>query len=218
MQVALTNADRLVLESYKNLADGLSEYLGEGYEIVLHSLEDLEHSVIYIINGEYTGRKIGYPITNIALSMLKKIMDNADSREFISYFTKTAAGKPLKSCTIAIKGTGNKIIGLLCINLYLDTPYYNILNTFLKGPVNVQNEVEENFSGNTEEMVKKSIDSVRESVIKDGSVASTNRNNKIIQQLYDAGIFNFKDAVEMVADELGICRSTVYMHIRKNKN
>ena len=28
----LTDMDRIVLESYKNFAEGLSEYLGDGYE------------------------------------------------------------------------------------------------------------------------------------------------------------------------------------------
>ena len=44
----LTKADRLILDSYKPVLDGFSEYFGEGYELVLHSLEDLEHSVIKI--------------------------------------------------------------------------------------------------------------------------------------------------------------------------
>ena len=53
----LTKTDRAVLESYKILCDGLANYLGEGYEIALHSLENYGSSVIKIINGYYTGRK-----------------------------------------------------------------------------------------------------------------------------------------------------------------
>ena len=60
--LTLTESDRLILESYKVTMDGLSQYLGEGYELILHSLEDLEHSVIKIINGHYTGRVEGAPI------------------------------------------------------------------------------------------------------------------------------------------------------------
>ena len=40
--VALTDTDRAILESYKAMLNGLAEYLGSGYEIVLHSLEDLD--------------------------------------------------------------------------------------------------------------------------------------------------------------------------------
>ena len=44
--VSLTPADRMILESYKTMAEGLSDYLGSGYEIVLHSLETLPRSEI----------------------------------------------------------------------------------------------------------------------------------------------------------------------------
>ena len=57
--MSFTRMDRMVLESYKTLCEGLANYLGDGYEIVLHSLENYDNSVIKIINGYYTGRKEG---------------------------------------------------------------------------------------------------------------------------------------------------------------
>ena len=65
--MSFTRMDRMVLESYKTLCEGLANYLGDGYEIVLHSLENYDNSVIKIINGYYTGRKEGAPITDLAL-------------------------------------------------------------------------------------------------------------------------------------------------------
>lgn len=53
--IELTATDRQILNSYALMLDGLGAYLGEGYELVLHSLESLDHSVIKIINGHYTG-------------------------------------------------------------------------------------------------------------------------------------------------------------------
>ena len=35
--ITLTRGDQAILESYKVLAEGLANYLGEGYEIVVHS-------------------------------------------------------------------------------------------------------------------------------------------------------------------------------------
>ena len=52
----LTEMDREILKSYQYMLDGLALYLGDSYEIVLHSLQDLGHSVIKIINGHYTKR------------------------------------------------------------------------------------------------------------------------------------------------------------------
>ena len=56
--------DRIILKSYETVIDGLANYLGSSYEIVLHSLEDYAHSVVRIINGYHTGRSVGSPITD----------------------------------------------------------------------------------------------------------------------------------------------------------
>ena len=54
----LTKADRLILDSYKTVLDGFSEYFGEGYELVLHSLEDLEHRLSRLLTAIIqTGRR-----------------------------------------------------------------------------------------------------------------------------------------------------------------
>ena len=39
--ITLTETDRQILQSYRNVVAGLENYLGEGYEIVLHSLESM---------------------------------------------------------------------------------------------------------------------------------------------------------------------------------
>ena len=41
-EIVLTPAERLILNSYRDLVCGLEDYLGIGYEIVLHSLESME--------------------------------------------------------------------------------------------------------------------------------------------------------------------------------
>ena len=68
-----TPEDRRLLESFFPIAEGLGAYLGPSYEVVIHSLEDLEHSVVKIVNGLHTGRTVGAPITDLALHMLEKL-------------------------------------------------------------------------------------------------------------------------------------------------
>ena len=114
-RIKLNAKDKEILDSYKTVLEGLSDYLGNGFEFVLHSLDDLDNSVIKIINGFYTNREVGSPITNLALSMLTKF-ETDKSLNYISYFNKDKSGRRLKSTTIAIKGSENKLIGLLCIN------------------------------------------------------------------------------------------------------
>ncbi len=112
----LSQIDKTILKSYQLSIEGLSEYLGSGYEIILHSLENLEHSVIGIKNGKLSGRKIGAPITDLALKMLKEMGDDPKP---ISYFNKKD-GVTLKSATIPIIGENNRVIGLMCLNFYMN--------------------------------------------------------------------------------------------------
>lgn len=44
--VPFTDEDHRILSSCVTLVEGLADYLGGGYEIVLHSLEDVEHSEV----------------------------------------------------------------------------------------------------------------------------------------------------------------------------
>ncbi|NLZ93690.1 MAG: hypothetical protein GX922_06740 [Firmicutes bacterium] len=219
--LVLTKTDRAILESYKSMMDGLSVYLGKSYELVLHSLESYEHSVIKIINGFHTGRTVGAPITDLALSMLEVIRTRGDNNGYISYFTRNKNGEPLKSATITIVGENKRIIGLLCINMYLNTPFNEVISEFVNlesleetkknsGPI-------ENFVENINDLIGNSVTQVRQRVFNDDSVPSNCKNKEIIHQLNEMGIFKIKDAVNKVADALNISKNTVYMHIR-NQN
>lgn len=208
---SLTPTDKVILESYKHLCEGLSEYIGEGYEIVLHSLEDYNHSVIKIINGYHTGRSEGAPITDFALSMLGKI-ETQKGKGYITYLTRNKQGEPLKSSTITIQGEGGRIIGLLCINFYLNTPLNHILQNFYP-PMGNHTETER-FVDNTEELILAAIEEVRKEVISDPTVSGINKNKEIVTRLHGRGVFNLKDAVVKTADFLGISKNTVYMHLR----
>lgn len=129
----LTKADKLILESYSSMLDGLSAYLGSPYEISLHSLEDYHHSVIKICNGYHSGRSVGAPITDLALNMLKRVSDNDYSAigEYTSYSVINDSGERLKSSTIPVFGENHRLIGLICINLYLDLPASEFMQSFL---------------------------------------------------------------------------------------
>ena len=217
--VVLSPLDRIILKSYCSLVDGLSLYLGDGYEVVLHSLEDCSHSVIKIINGYHTRRKEGAPITDLALEMLEKISKAKDTPEAkgISYSARTRNGEPLWSSTIPIMGEGERIIGLLCINLYLNTSFYNIIQNY--APRRAMDAEwtasrQETFVDSVEDLLESAIHQVRAEVMHDTAILSSRKNKEIITRLHARGIFNLKDAVVRTAAYLNISRNTVYMHIR----
>ncbi len=204
--------DYAIIESYIPVVDGLAALLGEYCEIVLHSLETLEHSAIYIANGHNTDRKIGSPITNRALQSLHKMGDQTHSSP---YFTKAKGNVLMKSNTIAIRNSKQRIIGLLCINLNLDVPMSQFLNSFIQPPE--EPEEEETFASSVEDLVSQTIEKTVEEISADSDVANNNKNRQIVVSLFEKGIFDIKDAINQVAERLNISRHTVYLYIRQIK-
>ncbi len=213
-EVHFSDEDLRILESFQFMLEGLADYLGACYEIVLHSLKDLNNSVLAIYNGHFTGRKVGAPVTDLALKMLHDIENNSE-KDSISYYTHTKDGKPMKSTTIAIRGSQNRIIGLLCINLYLGCSIAAFMGHLLGDGAGLTHSVlPEDFSNDIENIVEKSLSSVQFEVMSDKTISLNNKNKEIITRLYQKGIFELKDSVNYVANALGICRNTVYLHLR----
>lgn len=212
--ISLTIIDQQILQSYCVLLPGLADYLGDGYEIVLHSLADLEHSVIAIFHGEHTGRSVGAPITNRALEMLDYFQKSGTS--YGTYFSTNKEGEPLKSTTIAICGEKNRIIGLLCINFYMNTSLYKFVHSFTNEQQSLfsDNNKKEIFASNIDDMISSMFESARKEVYEDQSISASNKNKAIIKVLYDKGIFKIKDSVPKIANLLGISKNTVYLHLR----
>ncbi len=212
----LTSTDKLILNSYIPVIHDLAAYLGSSFEIVLHSLEDYEHSVIEIVNGEHTGRTIGSPITDLALDMLEALSKGQTTSV---YFTRRRSGEPLKSSTIAIRGEHDRIIGLICINMHLNTPLCDVLDSLRPSS---ENEhllyTHEIFASDVHDLVESALEEVREYVLADATVLPSNKNKVIVEELYRKGIFQMKNAVTIVASLLNISKNTVYMHIRNYRS
>ena len=204
--------DHAILASYFPIVDGIAALIGEHCEIVLHSLEFLENSAIYIANGHNTDRKIGSPLTDKALRSLHRMKTDSVSKP---YFTRSKGGVSMKSVTIAIRNGKQHVIGFICININLDVPASQFLNTFIAPPDEEDTAV--NFANSVEDLVAQTIERTIEETIADRHVANHNKNRHIVLSLYKKGIFDIKDAINQVADRLNISRHTVYLYIRQIK-
>ncbi len=214
LTVVLTETDRLILESYKHTADAIADFWQDSCEIVIHSLERLDCSIIKIVNGQHSGRGVGSPITDATLAILNRMLDDPSLRH-VTYFTQNARGEHVKASTSAIYGENYRIIGLFCINFFLSTPFSSFLHVLT--PSNTQSlkaHLRENFADNTEDLMLSALDEVKKMVYDDPTVSPSNKNKEIIYLLYQKGIFNLKDSVITIATHLGISKNTVYMHIR----
>ncbi len=192
--------------------EGLAAYYGEAFEFVLHDLTDYDHSIVKIVHGFHSGRAEGAPLTDLALSMLEEIRENGTGKPFISYSSRDKYGKPVRSTTIVIFGENQKAIGLLCVNLYLDSPLSALLRNF---SLSSQSDfVTENFSRDSGELITRALEKVKGEVEADPSVTQIQKNREIVTRLYHQGIFKLKNAVQIISSELKISKNTVYLHIR----
>lgn len=61
-------------------------------------------------------------------------------------------------------------------------------------------------------MILSTLEYVKNEVYEDSSISYSNKNKAIISQLYDRGIFQIKDSVPKIADELNISK-ILYIYI-----
>lgn len=210
----LTKTDKIIMDSYASIIEGLSAYLGSAYEISLHSLEDYNHSVVKIMNGYHSGRSAGAPLTDLALNMLKRITDHGLSatETYTSYNAINSAGEHLKSSTIPVIGENNRVIGILCINFYMDSPLSEILQSLSGG--NSSHTEHEHFASTTTDTISEAVNDARNQVMLNSNIPAVNKNKELIRILYEKGIFRIKDSVVEVANALNISKNTVYLHLR----
>lgn len=208
-----SDEDRTILDSYHAVVEGVSALIGSHCEIVLHSLEDLEHSAVCIANGHNTNRHEGSPLTDLALKSLHNMKTDSVSKP---YFTRAKSGGLMKSVTIAIRNKNQRIIGLLCININLDVPLSQFVQALIPSKT-VDEASSVNFASSVEELVSQTVEKTIEEVTTDRLVANNNKNRQIVVSLFEKGIFDIKDAINLVADRLDISRHTVYLYIRQIK-
>ena len=211
--VRFTKRDHEIMDSYARTLTELGRFLGAGYELVLHSLEDCQHSAVVVINGFHTNRKVGAPITDLAVVMLRQALESGNTDGTV-YFTRNHKGDPLKSTTIPILGDKGNIIGLICINFYLNSPLSTLIEDLI--PKDEKHREETFLSGSEAgaEQLYELMTAVRDEVCNDGDIPYNCRNKEIVQRLYVRGAFTRKSAVKAVSDFLGISRNTIYLHIR----
>lgn len=107
-----------ILLSAKKLVYFLSAFLGESYEIVLHSIDNknIENSkIVAIANEQISHRNLNSPITSFALDLLKNEVYK-EKDYVLNYNAETSDKREIRGSTFFIKNNKNEIAAMLCIN------------------------------------------------------------------------------------------------------
>jgi len=202
------------LEAIAQIIPSLQMMLGSRQEVILHDLSHVESSIV-IIEGNVTRRKIGGPATDYLLKLLREGGDGADNS--VNYKTVLPDGRILRSSTIFIRDEQGKIIGSLCFNQEL-TDYIVAKNLIEESTAFGQTEIEpprETFAQDIGEVMESVVDA--EVSLLQKPVAYMQKEDKlgIVARLEQKGVFAIKNAVEFVADSLGVSNFTIYNYLKE---
>ena len=202
------------LKPYVAVADMITNTFGEDCEVVVHDLEDPEHSVVYVANNKVTGREIGQSfytlVSNVMLSE-ELADDHADN-----YYFTAANGKLIRSSTLLIRDEADEVAGAICINLdtsrviqqmeYLQSLMPNRKNTGI-----VSRQEEDTEEGSISDMV----DDLIQCIVGSSPVETMSRDQRIekVRFMEEKGIFLMKGSIEKAAEELGVNKVTIYSYL-----
>lgn len=210
--------DKEILKHYVSMVPFLAEVCGTGCEIVIHDVTDPEKSMIAIANNK-TGRKLGSPMTDLALS-IKESGAYEKSDYLTSYIGKTA-DKQFLSSTYFIKNEG-RLIGLLCVNKDLSllesfrAAGGNFLSQFGFVPAN-QEAVQEDLGNPVESMLHTLVsDTIRQIGIPPARM-SLEEKVRVVHRLNEQGVLRMKGAVAEIAVQLQISEPTVYRYLNRRQ-
>jgi len=210
-----------MLKTFLPLVDFIADICGPYCEVVLHDVGDVDNSIIAIKNGHISGRKVGGPLTDLGLQLLRdKAYNTRDA--LVNYPARTRDGKPLRSSTFFIKDDDGAIAGMLCVNMDLTAALQ--ARRFLDDFIMHGGDGEESGAKSKDaETMNQSVEDLMLSLIEQtvGHLnipperMSPDEKINIVQKLNDRGFFLLKGAVAEVARYLKTSESTIYRYLTK---
>ena len=203
------------LEMLKQLADGIAAQFGDKCEVVIHDVNSMNHSIVYIVNGHVSGRKVGDGGSRVVIE--QAIQSDAQPRDELCYLTRTPDGKILKSSSIYIRNGKGAVTGIFSINY--DVTGLMMLQREIGEALaplgGKQSEPEKivNVNDLLDELIEQSVQLVGK------PVAMMNKEDKMraIQFLNQSGAFLVTKSGDKVAKYFGISKYTLYSYIDANK-
>lgn len=198
----------LRLATLAQVIGAMAEALGPNAEIVLHDYRRPEHSVVAVA-GSVTHRKVGSAMSEIGLSVLS---EGEDARDRLNYLTATPDGRIVKSSTIVLRDSQNKVFGALCINV--DITELRQAANVLAGLIGQQMDAPQPTTFVDD--IRVVIDTVLAEQLGGRTSGSLTREDRlaIFRALDERGVFGIKRGLTQVAERLGISRATGYAYLQ----
>lgn len=194
-------------------------------EVVLHDMSAPQHSVVYVANGEVTGRKIGQTFHHL---IEKAVFAGNPEDGVVDNYLFKKDGRLIRSSSLLIRNEKKELIGALCINI--DTTRANDLMNWaaslLHGKPKVAGEgqkvIAEHSESETvalpakEDSVRQFVNNMIDSMVNELIAEGRNRRDdrlELIRFMDERGVFLVKGSMEYVAGKLGLSKVTLYGYL-----
>jgi len=201
------------LELLKQVAEALAAQFGPNCEVVIHDLaaKDPEKSIVYIVNGHVTGRKVGDGPSTVVMEQILHGVENP--QDHLGYLTRTPDGKILKSSTVYIRDTRGRVNAIFSINY--DISALLMVEGAIDGLIHTAREDKAeritvlNVSDMLDGLIEQSV------ALAGKPVALMNKDDKVraIRFLNEHGAFLITKSGDRVAKYFGISKYTLYSYI-----
>lgn len=203
-----------IFARYIGLADVLGKMFQNVLEIVIHDFRDLDHAIIYIVNGHISGRSVGGSISEINLRRLLEEGQFPD--KLINFSSRNSRGQPLKSSSLAIRDDQGKLIGAIC--MHLDLSHFEQFQKFLEFFMNTKEDpfVGVNDFGTSQPHDTEIDEEIENWLLQKGLHAAQLTyadKQSVVNHLYQKGCFKRKGAISNIANALQLTRQTIYNYI-----
>lgn len=134
---------------------------------------------------------------------------------FLPYYKTNWDGRKLKCTSITIRNKEKKPIALICLNF--DTSVFHDMQLNLADLLKVSPTAEnplELFKDNWQEKITIFIKQSAKVTYSQIKTLPLEEKKKIVQDLYQHGLFNYKQAALYIAKQLGVSRATVYSYLK----
>lgn len=195
------------LNELRQIAVGIQKLFGASCEVVIHDFADLEHSIVHI-EGDVTARSIGGPATDLLLACVR---NRNTARDMYNYRTQLNNGRFIRSCTMFLRDEDGEAYGAFCINF--DVTPFTLIHRYLENFVEASEGVKETFANDLQDTVHSILVETLQEMSVELPILTRSEKVKLIARLDEKGVFQVKKSVSILADELGLSRSTLYNYL-----
>lgn len=209
-----TEADQL-FSSLTTVIAGLQETFGRNCEIVLHDYRQPDCSAIAVV-GSVTGRKVGSPMSEIGLGLMREGDAAADK---LKYMIRLPGGRIVKSSTMLLRTSEGHVVGALCINI--DVTEVRRVGRFLTDFASDGEATETptpitTFGNDTAQVIDAALNKVEHELgLGPLDRLSGSEWLMVFRSLDELGVFQLKRGVPLVAERLGVSRASAYSYLAR---